>query len=130
MELLENIFSNIVSDAATRYSEFYGTITMIVITIIYAAIYVILAPVLPALTAGLLAHRFGRNAGTWGILGIFIGWVAVIILAFIPDLSIKFSGSAESDISLQDPSTWLCSCGCSNQHNRYHCINCGKDKPH
>ena len=63
-----------------------GVNTQLILDIIKSAIYVIISVFALIVTVS-TAKKRGRNTALWGILAFFTGWIAAIIVYFLPDIS-------------------------------------------
>lgn len=81
--------------------------------------FLLVSAVVCAVLADRMAGRKGRNRNTWMFLGLLFGWLAILVLATVPDTAPIPSGmrrvycprcNAEQNISQGAPSyeCWQC----------------------
>ena len=98
------------------------------------------------LLAGILASKKGRSVGGWIFGSMCLGLVAVIILAFLPDIryeitlprpapQAKTAPTGSNAIGVARPlprypnEGWYCNCGARNDGNRTFCMTCMAKRP-
>ena len=84
------------------YSSYYPTssneleLTVIFITVFY--IIAIISSIVSLILCGVMAARKERSVGGWIVGGLFLSWIAVIILACIPSNAIDYRGANSSSL--------------------------------
>lgn len=82
--------------------------------------------IIPIILCPVLADKRGRSIGGWIVGGVFLGWIAVIILYLLPDLSYnyvpsKYKEANKSILNISAPSTPTIV-----RVGQYQCANCGE----
>lgn len=87
--------------------------------VITYGLFVVVMWAIEACIAGVLASKKGRSVGKWILLSLLMGWLAVIILAFLQDLTVREVNheSTRKDFFLKRE-------GLSSDFNKI-CMKCG-----
>lgn len=71
-----------------------------------------------------IARNKGYGALGWGILAFFTGFIALVILLCLPDLTLFYNGASKHGTI-----SWVCkNCGQLHYNSYTKCTTCGKDR--